>query len=238
MSSQNPRSPGSRRRIAGERRPLRPERPADPAPAGTGVPPSTPAEPAGERPAARKVSPARPTGSGAAVAVSPTGPSWRLITLIGVLALVFVVVAAVLGLGVWSYGTVREHDQVAEATRSAPSAAERAAATILSYNYKSLDADRKASERYMTPSYRKKYSSTFQKLVRPNAGKVRARVKAEVQASGVSHADPDRVTVLVFVDQTTTSTANSGEPQQALNRVMLSMKQVGDSWLVDNITSY
>ncbi len=46
-----------------------------------------------------------------------------------------------------------------------------------------------------------------------------------MKASGVSHADPDRVNVLVYVNQTTTSTANGGEPQLALNRVMFSMKR-------------
>ena len=71
----------------------------------------------------------------------------------------------------------------------------------------------------MTPAYKKKYAGTFDKLVRPNAAKVRAKVEAEVKASGVSHADADRVNVLVYVNQTTTSTANGGEPQLALNRV-------------------
>jgi Mce-associated membrane protein len=40
------------------------------------------------------------------------------------------------------------------------------------------------------------------------------------------------------VNQTTTSTANSGEPQTALNRVMFSMVREGDTWRVDDITSY
>ena len=35
-----------------------------------------------------------------------------------------------------------------------------------------------------------------------------------------------------------TGTANGGEPQQALNRVMFSMKRDDGSWKVDNITSY
>ncbi len=78
---------------------------------------------------------------------------------VGVVALVLVVVAAVLGLGVWNVGTVNDQSQVDEATRSAPSAAERAASSILSYSYQSLDADEKAAERYMTPAYEKKYAA-------------------------------------------------------------------------------
>ena len=124
-----------------------------------------------------------------------------------------------------------------EATRTAPSAAERAAATILSYNYKSLDADQKAAERYMTPEFRKKYDKSMT-LVKANAPKLHAKVDAEVKASGVSHADPDRANVLVYVNQTTVSTANGGDPQLALNRALFSMKRVNGTWLVNNITSY
>jgi len=255
MSSQNPRSPGSRRRIAGERRPVRPEDQATPT---TPTTPTTTTTTGGERPVAGEEARATPAEPAAeprrprrprrapadAAAKSPrpggraTGPSWHVVAVVGVVALVLVVVAAVLGLGVWNVGTVNDHSKVDEASRSAPSAAERAASSILSYSYQSLDADEKAAERYMTPAYKKKYARTFDKLVRPNAAKVRAKVDAEVKASGVSHADPDRVNVLVYVNQTTTSTANGGEPQQALNRVMFSMKRDTGGWKVDNITSY
>jgi len=251
MSSQNPRSPGSRRRIAGERRPARPEEPATPtsptATTTTGAEqPGTGERPGATRPdaAAQPRRPRRPRRTPAAAPQAPrpggrgTGPSWLVVAVVGVVALVLVVVAAVLGLGVWNVGAVNDQSKVDEATRSAPSAAERAASSILSYSYQSLDADEKAAERYMTPAYEKKYARTFDKLVRPNAAKVRAKVEARVKASGVSHADPDRVNVLVYVNQTTTSTANGGEPQQALNRVMFSMKRQDGSWKVDNITSY
>jgi Mce-associated membrane protein len=235
MSASTPRPP--RRRIAGERRPVRPDE-------GTGIeeqeapeteaPGSTPDTLTEEPP------PPPPPADTPPVVRGPrgSGPSWRVIALLGVLALALVATAAVLGLGTWNYREVREQDAVAEATRSAPAAAERASAAILSYGYRSLDADEKAAERYMTPAYKKKYADTFDRLVRPNAAKVTAKVEAEVKASGVSHADADRVDVLLYVNQTTTSTANSGQPQVALNRVQLSMVKVDGTWLVDDITSY
>lgn len=247
MSSQNPRNP--RRRIAGERRPVRPEQPlrrpepTEPAEAtadteaGEGTKPTPVAGPERRTRAARP-----PRAPRAARTAGPAragdGPSWALVAGLGAVALVLVVVAAVLGLGVWDLGAVREHDRVTEASRTAPAAAERAAATILSFDYTSLAADKSAAEHYMTPGYKKEYAATFDKLVRPNAGKIHAKVQAEVKASGVSHADADRVNVLLYVNQTTKSTANSGQPQLALNRVMLKMVRSGGGWLVDDITSY
>jgi Mce-associated membrane protein len=251
MSNPNPRP--VRRRIAGERRPARlgppsalPEdlRPTEP-PAGDvdadrvdidrvdtdrvdadwldsdGTPPErepgTFEEPAGTR---------------------ATGPSWLVVALLGALAVALVAAVAVLGLGVWDVRQVREDERVAEATRAAPAEAEQAAAAILSYGHRTLDADQKAAEKYLTPSYREDYADTFERLVRPNATKLKANVEAQVRGSGVTHADPDRVNVLLYVNQTTKSTANGGEPQVALNRVQLAMVRQGDDWLVDDITSY
>ena len=74
--------------------------------------------------------------------------------------------------------------------------------------------------------------------MRANAPKLRAKVEADVKASGVTHADADRASVLLYVNQTTTSTANGGQPQVALNRVQMSLVRRGGTWLVDDITSY
>ena len=235
MSSQNPRPP--RRRIAGERRP--------PRPAGVGRTqrPDQPVPPPAQQPAARgEAAPPTPPPSGGAdeprVPRGRPGPSWPVVAVLGVVTLVLVVAAGVLGLFTWSWSDVRAQDAVDEASRTAPAAAERASAAILSYGYTSLDADETAAEGYMTPAYKKQYADTFDRLVKPNATKLRAKVEAEVKASGVAHADADRVNVLLYVNQTTRSTANSGEPQIALNRVQLSMVKQGGTWLVNDITSY
>ncbi len=234
MSTPTPRPP--RRRIAGERRPARPDE-VD----GVAGPEAADTEDhLDDAPATRTEEPPPPPPPPAARTHGPrrSGPSWLVVAVLGVVALALVATAAVLGLGTWNVREVREQDAVAEATRSAPAAAERASAAILSYGYQSLDADEKSAERYMTAKYKKRYADTFDRLVRPNAAKVKAKVDAEVKASGVAHADAHRVDVLLYVNQTTTSTANGGEPQVALNRVQLSMVEVDGTWLVDDITSY
>jgi len=154
--------------------------------------------------------------------------------LLSALALALLVEGA--GWGDWK--RVQEHDQVTDAIRTAPGAAEQAAATILAYDYESLEADRDAAAALMTPEYREEYVETFDDLVLEAAQERKAQVEADVRASGVAAAGPDRVEVLLFVNQTTVSTANSGEPQSALNRVVLAMEKVDGAWRVDGITSY
>jgi len=235
-----PENPTARRRIAGERRTTRPA-------AAAPTTPESPREPPRE---ARRAEPRRARAEAATPAATATAtgktrgrrwgaPSWLMVAALGVLVLVLALVAGLLASPWgWDLAAVLRHDAVQEASTTAPPAAERAAAAILSYSYKSLSADEKAAERYMTPRYRKDYEDAFGKLVRPNAGKLHARVRAVVKSSGVSHADPNRVEVLVYVDQTTVSTANGGQPQVALNRAMFTMQRSGGDWLVDKITSY
>ena len=140
----------------------------------------------------------------------------------------------------WDYAKATAYQ---EALDEAPQAAERAAAAILSYDYERLDADRDAAAKFLTPAYRDSYVDTFDKLVKEPAVQTEARVEANVLANSTmvdttESRDPDKVRVLMFVDQTTLSTANSGEPRTALNRARFDMVNVDGTWLVDGITSY
>jgi Mce-associated membrane protein len=263
MSSQNP-SPRSRRRIAGERKsarpatgtatrrdvaeevPVEPEQPSRPtiAPAAPperaaapGTPESRAAEPESEPDSAPDSAPESGEAAGGPARPVP----WPVMVALGLVAVVLLALAAgpfVDGMGWQDYRTVQAQADLDQARRQAPAAAERAAEAILSYDYKTLEADRDAAAALMTPRYRKQYLDTFDSLVTDAAKERKAHVEANVRASGVSQAGADRVEVLLFVNQTTTSTANSGEPQTALNRVMFSMVRTGGAWRVDDITSY
>ncbi len=157
------------------------------------------------------------------------------------LALLILVVLTVLGgfgrLGNTGFPELREADDAQVAAESAPSVAERAAEAILAYDHRSLDADQDAATRFMTDGFAEEYTTTFEKTVRPGAQRFKARVTAEVQGASVVRASADRVRVLLFVDQTTTSTARP-RPQLALNRVEFLMEQQDGDWKVAEISSY
>lgn len=240
MSPETP-NPRRRRRIAGERQ------------GRAGTPPEhqEPAAPAGALPVPEDATKREKTDASASRGDRPSGrergpapvrrpvPAW-LLAVLGVVAAALVVVATVGvadGMGIRDYQELQEQQEVEQARRTAPAAADRAAAAILAYDYRTLEGDRDAAARFMTEEYKAKYEKTFG-LVLENAPKLEAVVTAEVKASGVVHADPDRVNVLLFVNQRTVSTANNGEPQLALNRVVFAMEEQGGTWLVDGITAY
>jgi Mce-associated membrane protein len=240
MSTQNPNAPRPRRRIAGERKGQRV------VPATESDEPATPAAPKSpvaavdltkSGPDRAPAPPVQPADAGPRTEARPV--PWPVLAGLAVLAAVLLVLAAgpfVEGMGWQDYRQVSEQSEVDSARRTAPAVAERAAAAILAYDYKSLESDRNAAAQFMTPEYRKEYLDTFDALVLQQAPKQKAHVEASVRASGVTAAGADRVEVLLFVNQTTTSTANSGEPQTALNRVVFSMVRQGDTWRVDDIS--
>lgn len=177
---------------------------------------------------------ATPTGTGPGGRVAP----WWVLGLLGVLA------AVAVGFAAYFVTQAQRAEEYQEALDRAPAAAESAAAAVLSYHHESLEADRDAAARFLTEGYRDDYLDTFDKLVAETARETRATVEAEVLASsamlggGAGEHDPDRVPVLLFVNQSSTSTASSTGPSLALNRVRFDMVEVDGTWLVDGITSY
>ncbi len=242
MSNQQPGT--RRRRIAGERR--RGDGVDTTPVAETRTSPIVQAPSVGEPPAAEPAvaDPAVEAPPREASAVEAPSRGWWggrasliALSLALVVLVTFTVLRAVGVLGGDGFPGLTEADAVAQAQREAPAAAERAAGVILAYDHRTLDEDQAAAEALMLPEFASQYAETFEKVVRPSAAQVQAVVTAEVQASAVVRATQDRVRVLLFIDQTTQSTANE-EPQVALNRVEMVMVRSGGEWLVEEITSY
>jgi Mce-associated membrane protein len=157
-----------------------------------------------------------------------------VVTLLGLVVVVMLLVGMP---GVVDLRDVDKGESVQVASETAPSVAERAAEAILAYSHEQLDADKAGAQQFMTSEFAEEYASTFDKTVAPAARTYKATVTAEVKGSSVVRAAEDRVAVLLFVDQTTRSTAHQ-RPQVALNRVEMVMVRVDGEWLVDDISSY
>jgi Mce-associated membrane protein len=153
-------------------------------------------------------------------------PSWLLAGL-GVLA------AGLVGATAWTWTAGAEGDD--SAAREAQVAAERAVVPVLSYDYETLEADQRAAQALMTGGYREEYDKLFT-VLEDNAPQTQTRVTADVVASGIVRAAPDRVQVLVFVDRPTTNKLNA-EPVVYKDQVTVAMQLVDGEWLVDDLTT-
>jgi Mce-associated membrane protein len=188
----------------------------------------------GDPAGARDSGPGEPARSDGSSRVGRIG-SWPVLAVLGVLA------AAAVGFAAYFVTQAQRAEAYQEALDRAPAAAESAASAVLSYDYKTLDADRDAAAKFLSKDYRQQYLDTFDKTVAEAAPQLKATVEAQVLASAPmvvgEERDPDRVSVLVFVDQTTTSAAKT-ESTKAMNRAQFDMVRVDGTWLVGDITSY
>ncbi len=151
-----------------------------------------------------------------------------LTVLLAVLVVLVLTFAVVLGVKAW------QGKQAEDARDQAAAAGRKAAETALSYDYRDLDKSFGAARATMTPEFAGKFDETA-KVAGELATKTKATVRAEVREVGVRDGDADRVTLIIFVNQTTTSTITEGKPRVDLNRTRFTMVRNGDQWLVQEI---
>jgi Mce-associated membrane protein len=152
------------------------------------------------------------------------GVSARAVTVLAALAVVLAIVAAVLG---WQDVRAR---QTSAAADQALAAARTSAETLFSYDYRSIDSDLAAGRKVVTGQLAKDYADTSQ-VVKPQAVANRAIVDASVSAAGVVSAAPDKVVVLLYLNQATQNKNVSGT-RMDYNRVRLTMVPVGGDWRI------
>lgn len=128
------------------------------------------------------------------------------------------------------FSGIHDRAAVSSARTDAVSAASDAAVSLLSYDYRHMDADITAAAKHLTPSFRKEYVKTAD-AVREPAKESQARVTALVSDAGVIQASADQATVLLFVTQTVQNNKLSA-PRADLYRVRMRMENVGGHWLV------
>lgn len=231
-------TPAPRRKIAGERRLRRPPEPdtepaAEPAEALEATGPGT------EQPSGALPPPPRPPASRRLPGAQSFArvPNWLLIGLALLLsaAVVFDVVV-----GIRSQTQAQERTTssaaITSALRQAPVQAETAAVRALAFDYKTLQDDADEAKRFMTTQYAATFQKTVDGLLVAPANQRKAHVEADVKAAGVVSASAAKVEVMLFVDQTSTTTLQS-QPQTYLNRVLFTMVKSGDRWLVDGVTA-
>lgn len=153
-----------------------------------------------------------------------------------------------LALGASYYFKNRTANSLRTAETEAVAAATQAVPVILAYDYRNLTQNLNQSVKYMTAKYRGEYTKTFKKLIignktKSNAAQLKTVVTAKVRNAGVVSGGKDEVRVLVFMNQSTSKVgarcANGSKPPCLVgNRLVLTMKQENNAWLVDAVTSY
>ena len=194
-------------------------------------PPSPPRPTPSVRTAPRGRAP-RPQGAGDRQGAAPprTGRS-RWVAALVALALALAALAAVLAVGLRDPGTQARVD------RAAASQARVSLEQVLSYNYKTIDAQSTRAQSLLTGAFKGEFASAMDREIKPLAVKNQTVVQAKVSDVGVMRSSETSVTVLVFVNQARIG-ADQKEPVVDQNRVIATMTKVGDRWLVSRVDAF
>jgi hypothetical protein len=229
-------------------RPAVEEQPAEaPAPV---VPPVI--EPVGLPPVTEPAPVAAPVVAAPVAAQAPRAP--RVLV-----ALLAVLVAVTAALTAWAWPLTSAGTTTFESDgQAALKAAKADAKLVLAYDYRHLedgfrkalkvttDADGKDCPHKVDPAdkaydprancFRSEYTRTHEKVVVDLATRYRTVVLADVGAGGVERVHGDQVTVLLYVNQQSTST-QSATPKITQSRVEMIMNRVHGHWLVAGINA-
>lgn len=163
-------------------------------------------------------------------------PVLRLIALVVLVAVT--IGAAVIALLLHRTNShTRQLRAVESAREGAIAAAAQDIPKILGYDYRQLPAGIKAAKALETGQFLTQYTSTAQKVL-ASAPSVKAIVTATVAGQSIVQAQPDRVTLLLFVDQESVKQLKGEKTATTRidpSRVQLTMSKVQGRWLISDL---
>lgn len=117
------------------------------------------------------------------------------------------------------------------AARAAIAAASDGTVALLSYSPDSLDHDFSAAKAHLTGDFLSYYNQFTREIVTPAAKQKGVKTSAAVIQSAVSELHPDRAVVLLFLNQSTSST-DKPEPALTASSVLVTLTKVNGTWLI------
>lgn len=146
-------------------------------------------------------------------------------------------VAALALLGVGVALLAAPPDARARSDRAAASQARTSIEQLLSYDYKTIDAQAAQALGLLTGPFRDEFAAAMDRDIKPLAVKQQTVVRAKVSDVGVMTSSPDTVKVLAFVNQARVG-ADQQQPVVDQNRVIATMSKVGQRWLISKVEAF
>lgn len=115
-------------------------------------------------------------------------------------------------------------------------AATRLTQKVLSYDWQTLDADTKAAEALLAPSFRGEYAKTMAG-VKDQTIKNQVKLTADVAATSIVSATENKVVALVFVNQVTTAKGTANQRVDG-SRVLVTLTRGDAEWRISKLKAF
>ena len=123
-----------------------------------------------------------------------------------------------------------------EARDAGMQAAARLTQKVLSYDWKTLDADIKANQAVLAPSFRREYAKTMAG-VKAETVKNQVKLAATTEATSIVSATENKVVALVFVNQVTTAKGTANQRVDS-SRVLVTLTRSGGDWRISKLKAF
>jgi Mce-associated membrane protein len=117
--------------------------------------------------------------------------------------------------------------------QAATRAASEGTVKVLSYSPDTLDQDFNAASAMLTGDFLAQYRQFTSQIVGPTARQKRVTTSATVSRAGVAALSTNAASILVFVNQTTTS-ADQPSPSTSASSVSVGLAKVNGAWLINS----
>ena len=123
-----------------------------------------------------------------------------------------------------------------EARDAGMTAAGQLTQKVLSYDWKTLDADSKANQAVLAPSFRSEYSKTMTG-VKAEAVKNQVKLQAKTAATSIVSASENKVVALVFLNQVTTAKGTENRRVDS-SRVLVTLTRSGGDLRISKLKAF
>jgi hypothetical protein len=107
---------------------------------------------------------------------------------------------------------------------------------VLSYDWETMDAESKANQAVLAPSFRTEYAKTMAG-VKAGAIKNQVKLKATAAATSIVSATETKVVALVFVNQVTTAKGTTNQRVDS-SRVLVTLTRSGGDWRISKLKAF
>jgi Mce-associated membrane protein len=114
----------------------------------------------------------------------------------------------------------------------------QAVATILSYDYRHLDADESAAASHLTGTFKDQYIASMNTTIKKNAPPAKAVVVGEVGTSAITSVSGDGTqAVLLVLGQQTVTNGSQKTPRYDMVNLQVTAQLVHGTWLVADLAT-
>lgn len=149
----------------------------------------------------------------------------------GLAVLVVIILAAGVAVLFYQY---RQTEQTEQARTDAVAAASAQATAMLAYDFGGVDQQLASASDGLTGDFKDEYTKLVTDVIAPAAKEKSLTVQVTVQGTSVVSAEPDAATVLLFLNQITTS-SDAPDAASSGSRVRMNMEKIDGRWLASNL---